>query len=73
VHLGIIFVNKQLEAQLFRYMFISIPHMFRAAMFPSSGELIYQYYIWYMSLYIDERLVCNEIWYVSLCIDDNLM
>jgi len=33
--------------------------MFRAAMCPSSGELIYQYDIWYMSLCIDDRLVCR--------------
>jgi len=40
-------------------MFISILYMFRAAMCPSSGELIYQYDIWYMSLCIDDRLVCR--------------
>jgi len=35
--------------------------MFRAAMCPSSGEL-YQYDIWYMSLCIDDRLVCRFRW-----------
>ena len=41
VHLGIIFVNNQLDAQFFfSCMFISILYMFRAAMCPSSGELI---------------------------------
>jgi hypothetical protein len=33
-----IFVNNQLDAQFFLYMFISILYMFRAAMCPSSGE-----------------------------------
>jgi len=38
---GIIFVNNQLDAQfLFSYILISILYMFRAAMCPSSGELI---------------------------------
>jgi len=41
VHLGIIFVNNQIDAQFFFLcMFISILYMFRAAMCPSSGELI---------------------------------
>jgi len=32
VHLGIIFVNNQLDAQFFSCVFISILYMFRAAM-----------------------------------------
>jgi len=32
-------------------MFISIPYMFRAAMCPSSGELLYQCDTWFMSLW----------------------
>jgi hypothetical protein len=40
-HIHSIFVNNQLDAQfLFSCMFISILYMFRAAMYPSSGELI---------------------------------
>jgi len=39
-------------------MFISILFMFRAAMCPAS----YQYDIWYMSLCIDDRLVCRCGW-----------
>jgi len=46
-------------------MFISILYMFQAAMCPSSGEL-YQYDIWYMSLCIDDRLVCRFGWDCSL-------
>jgi len=57
VHLGIIFVNNQLDAQFFfMYVYFYSLYMFRAAMCPSSGEL-YQYKIWYMSLSIDDRLV----------------
>jgi hypothetical protein len=36
----LIFVNNQLDTQFFPCMFISILYMFRAAMCPSSGELI---------------------------------
>jgi hypothetical protein len=42
VHLGIFFVINQLDANSFLCMFISILYMFQVAMFPSSGELIYQ-------------------------------
>jgi len=41
------FVNNQLDAQLFLYMFISILYMFRAAMCPSSGELIVSIHLVY--------------------------
>jgi len=41
VHLGIILVNDQLDAQFFfSYMFIPNLYMFRALMCSSSGELI---------------------------------
>jgi len=52
-----ILVNNQLDSQF--CMFISILYMFRAAMCPSSGELFYQYDIWFMSLFVDDRLVCT--------------
>ena len=35
--------------------------MFRAAMCPSSGEFLYQCDIWFMSLCVDDRLVCRSI------------
>jgi len=38
-------------------MFISILYMFRAAVCPSSGELLYQCDTWFMSLYVGDRLV----------------
>jgi hypothetical protein len=51
VHLGIILVNDQLDAQLFFYMFISILYMFRATSCSSPGESI-----------VSKHLVC-----VTLC------
>jgi len=36
--------------------------MFRAAMCPSSGELLYHCGTWFMSLCVDERLVCKLGW-----------
>jgi hypothetical protein len=41
VHIGIIFVNDQLDAQFLFYMFISILYMFRATSWSSSGECKY--------------------------------
>ena len=58
VHPGMILVNNQLEHN-FSCMFISILYMFRAAMCPSSGELLYQCDTWFMSLCVDDRLLCR--------------
>jgi len=57
VHPGTILVNNQLE-QFFTCMFISILYISRAAMCSSSGELLYQCDTWFMSLCVDDRLVC---------------
>jgi hypothetical protein len=43
---------------IFSCMFTSILFMFRAVMCPSSGELLHQCDTWFMSLCVDERLVC---------------
>jgi hypothetical protein len=40
VHLGIILINNQLDAQFLLYIFISILCMFRATLCSSSGESI---------------------------------
>jgi hypothetical protein len=48
LHLGIILVNDQPDAQFFFYMFISILYMFRANSCSSSGE----------SIVSIQRLVC---------------
>jgi len=42
-------------------MFISIPYMIRAAMCPSSEELLKRCDTWFMSLCVDDRLVCRSI------------
>jgi len=39
-------------------MVIYILYMFRAAMCLSSGELLYHCDIWFVSLCVDDRLVC---------------
>ena len=46
-------------------MFISILYMFRAAMCPSSVELLYQCGTWFVSLCVDYRLVCRSICSIS--------
>ena len=43
-------VNIQPDAQFLYVCFISILCMFRVAMCPSSGELLYQCHTWFMSL-----------------------
>ena len=43
----------------FSCMFISILYMFQASMCPSSGELLYQCDTWFMSLCVDDGLVCR--------------
>ena len=54
--------------QNFSYMFISILYMFRAAICPSSGEVLYQCDTWFMSLCVDDRLVCRSIWHKTFLI-----
>ena len=56
-----ILVNGQLDAHFFSCMSISILYMFRTAMCPSSGELLYQCDTWFMSLCVDDRLVCLQM------------
>jgi len=60
VHHGVILVNNQIDAQFFSCMFISILYMFRAAMCPLSGDLLYQCDTLFKSLYVDDRLVCRK-------------
>jgi len=55
VHLGIILMNNQLDAQFPLYIFISILYMFRATMCPSSGEpIVSTQHLAYVSLKISE-------------------
>jgi len=43
----------------FSCIFISILYMFRAAICSSSEELLYQCDTWFMSLCVDDRVVCR--------------
>ena len=51
-------------------MFISIPYMFRAFKCSSSGDSIYQYDIWHMSLSAGDRPVRRFERSVQTCIPD---
>jgi len=67
VRASIIFVNKPTWCTNFSCMFISILYMFRAAMYPSWRELLYQCDTWFMSLCVDDRVVCRSL---CSCIPD---
>jgi hypothetical protein len=60
VNLCTILVNNQLDALFSMYLFILLLYMFRATQCLSSGELIYQYIIWYVSLCVGDCLVCRS-------------
>jgi len=49
-------------------MFISILYMFRSAMCPSLGELLYQCDTLFVPLCVDDRLVCKKKKCVKLVI-----
>ena len=58
---------------LFSYMFIPNLYMFRALNFAHHQEnYLYQYDIWYMSLYIGDRLVSRFLGTLSVTIGMNL-
>jgi len=70
VHPTTILVNNKLDAQFFFllcFFFSYSAPMFRAAMCPSSGELLYQCDTSFMSLCVYDRLVCRSI---CSCIPD---
>ena len=53
-------------------MFISILYMFWAAMCPSSGELLYQCDIWFMSLCVDDRPHSRNMYRIEINIHEKL-
>jgi len=61
----VIFVNNQLDAQFFFIYVFSILYMFRAAMCPSSGELITPIHLVYATLY--RWPFCRRVWMRLLC------
>ena len=60
VHLVMIHGKWPTWRTILFYVFISILYMFRATSCSSSGESIYQYNIWYMSLCVGDRFVCRS-------------
>jgi hypothetical protein len=50
VHLGIILINYQLDAQFLLHIFISILYVFRATLCSSSGESIVSIHLVYVTL-----------------------
>ena len=63
VHLGIILVNNQLDAQFF------FVYVYFSSLYVSSTHVLIirrinciEYDIWYMSLYVGDRLVCRFGW-----------
>jgi len=60
VHLGIILVNNQLDAQFsFRICLFQISTRFEHSCAHHQENQLYQYDIWYMSLYVGDRQVCG--------------
>jgi len=58
VHLGIILVNNQLDAQLFFWICLfQLSTCFEHPYAHHQENQVYQYDIWYMSLYVGDRLV----------------
>ena len=54
-------------------MFISILYMFRAASAHHQEIQLYQYSIWYMSLYVGDRLVCRFGRSIQTCTPDGYL
>jgi len=63
LHLGSIIVNNQLEAQFFfRIHLFQITTCFEHPCAHHQENQLYQCDIWYMSLCLDDRLVCRFGW-----------
>ena len=55
------YINNQLVAQLFfLYIYFSSLHVSSNPVLNHQGNQLYQYDIWYMSLYVDDCLVCGS-------------
>jgi len=63
VNMGkVIFVNNQLDAQ-----FLLLTFIYSTSLHVSSNHVLiishlYHYYLWYMSLYVGDRVVCRFRW-----------
>jgi hypothetical protein len=58
VHLFMILGKWPTWHTILFYVFISIFYMFRATLYSSWGESLYQYNLWYKSLCVGDRFVC---------------
>jgi hypothetical protein len=60
-HLGIILVNNQLDAQFFFLICLfQFSTCFEQPHAHHQGNQLYQCNVWYMSLYVGDRLVCRS-------------
>jgi hypothetical protein len=63
VHLGLIFVNNQIDTQIFiRVYLFQFSTCFEHPCAHHQENQLYLYDIWYMSLYVGDRLVCRFGW-----------
>jgi hypothetical protein len=75
VHLGIILVRDQTDAQFFFYMSTAIPYMFEQPHDHHPENQLYQYNIWYVSVCVGDRLTrildghLHRVTYTRFCID----
>jgi len=60
VHLGIILVNNQLNAVIFSIRLFQFSTCFEQPRSHHQENQLYQYDIWYMSLWAGDRLVCRS-------------
>jgi hypothetical protein len=67
VHLGIILVEDQLDAQFF---FLICLFEFSTCFEQPGAHQLYQYNVWYMSLLEGDRLVCRSGSSIPTCILD---
>ena len=69
-HLGIIIFSDQLDAQFFCICFFQFSTYFEHSSAHHQEIKLYQYDIWYMSLYVGDRLLCRFGRNVQTCIPD---
>ena len=70
MHIGIILVNNQLDAQFFFIYLFQFSTCFEQPCAHHQESQLYQYDIWYMSLYVGDRLVCRFGRNGQTCVSD---
>jgi hypothetical protein len=62
VHLGIILINNQLDAQFLLYIYLfRFSTCFEQTFAHHQESQLYQYNMWYMSLCVGDRPVCRSV------------